>query len=62
LLTVLRTFFPHNVIRSSSVDGSFVNEFGSGNVFTRNRIQDSGRFDINDVSIGDETYGTLCLP
>jgi parallel beta-helix repeat protein len=52
-------FFRNNVIRSSSVDGIFVNEFGSGNVFTRNRIQDSGRFDINDASIGDETYGTL---
>lgn len=52
-------FFRNNVIRDSSVDGISVNEFGSGNVFSRNRIQTSGRFDINDLSIGDETYGTL---
>jgi parallel beta-helix repeat protein len=51
-------YFRNNAIRDSAFDGIFVNEFGSGNVFTRNRIQDSLGFDINDASVGDETYGT----
>jgi parallel beta-helix repeat protein len=51
-------YFRNNVIRSSTVDGIAVDQFGSGNVFTRNRIQASGRFDIYDASIGDDTYGT----
>jgi parallel beta-helix repeat protein len=50
--------FKNNKIRNSVGDGIFVNPFASGNVFTRNRIQASGSYDIEDASIGDATYGT----
>jgi parallel beta-helix repeat protein len=48
----------NNNIRDSAGYGIFVNAFASGNVFNRNRIQNSVIFDIADASIGDDTYGT----
>jgi parallel beta-helix repeat protein len=51
-------YFRNNVIRSSTVDGIAVDQFGSGNVLHATAYRASGRFDIYDASIGDDTYGT----
>jgi parallel beta-helix repeat protein len=48
----------HNSIQSSNIDGIYVNESASGNVFTGNKVQSSIGFDIQDVSVGNGTSGT----
>jgi parallel beta-helix repeat protein len=47
-----------NTIQNNSRDGILADQFASGNVFTGNKVQGSGRFDIEDLSSGDGTAGT----
>ncbi len=48
----------NNTIRNSLSDGIFATASASGNIFGRNLVQSSSRFDIEDISTGNNTAGT----
>ncbi len=51
-------YFRDNAIKNNVNDGIYADALASGNVFNGNNVKGNGRFDIEDVSVGDGTAGT----